>query len=85
MDKSKKDKTKAYSNVPISGPRFFPGQEEYRMNGFSLSQDLGLILSFRRSDDPSIDPLNTMRKGISKRNQDRWRKKTESTIEKLGD
>ena len=35
------------------------------MNGFSFSDDFGIIVSFRRDDDPTLDPLNSFRGGFA--------------------
>ena len=66
MDKSE-DKY-VFSTVPISIPIFIPGAEDFRMGGFAFADDFGLILSFRREGDPTLDPISNFRSGFSNSN-----------------
>ena len=63
-----------FSTVPFSTPSHFPGEEDFRMNGFAMSDELGIILALRGDGDPSLDPISQFRAGFATHNPDMWRK-----------
>lgn len=50
-----------FADVPISVPVVIPKKEDYRMNGFAWSHDMGLLIAMHDEVDQRVDYLRRLR------------------------